>query len=77
MVDLQTPLTHRRYLAELNNLIQIRARPVYMNGRPLATMDQIHDFIGGMLISHNELRLGSTVIVINNDYTALFSLKEP
>ena len=75
MVDLQNPPTRRRYLAELNNLLRIRARPVYINGIPPATIDQIHKFIGGRRLSDTELQLGNTVIVMYDDCTALFSIQ--
>ncbi len=73
MVVLQAPVTRSRYLAEIKNLLGMHCRPIYINGPPRATMEQMHDYLGGRRLSEWELYLPAhrTLITVWDDYIAL------
>jgi hypothetical protein len=67
MVSLQRPPTHLRYLAEINNVIGLRVRPVCIQGQPRATVDEIRAFLGAQQLSYHELYVRGSLIVVWDD----------
>lgn len=79
MLSLSSPPTHHRYLAEINNLLRVWSRPIYIQGPPRATIDEIRAFVGARKLSYRELWVPTyaTRIVFYRNCIALKSAPTP
>jgi hypothetical protein len=67
MVHLGCPQTHQRYLAEIKNVLTLWTRPVYIHGRPRASVREIREFLGAVQVSRFELQIGDSTLVWYDD----------
>ncbi len=71
MVHLGCPQTHLRYLAEIRNVLALRTRPVYIHGRPRASIHEIMEFLGAVQVSRFQLQIGHSTLIWYNDCLAI------